>query len=657
VEEQETTGAGAEPRPRAAFWPALWLGAGLVAPKVWYAGLPEAADLDTLGEWARRVLAIAHEDLVFAAALGLLAALALRLARRRPVAAAAVHAGFLAVGAASVLYAVANLRVFEYLHGPLTYSLFHMAGEIGKVRSSIGAFVSAPLVVALAGAPLLFLGLAAATSRVRPLGGGWRLRGAQALGVLALAAAVAAGRSDYEARWHDRRDRQIARNPHAVLLGSVAAELLGRGATALPATDFPAEFRGDFEPLARLAPAPPRAAPLFAAPPPRNLIVIVLESVAARWLSVYGCPWDPTPKLAAEMSAHGLVFDGFYAHVGQTANSLVAIELSEYPGMSWHEATLDAPRLRGRTLAEMLRPRGLRTAFISPGDLDWAGESNFLKDRGYDEVDYTPEVKLSAWGGEDRYLVDGILGFIDRDRSRPFYVKGWSDQTHHPYELAPGSPEREFFREADLPPDLDAWGFRRYLNTLAELDRQLARLFDGLRERGLADDTLVVFTGDHGEGFGWPHRTWGHGFGLFQENVLVPLMIWSPRFFPSGARSGTIGSHVDLNATIADVIGLPPDPSWQGRSLFDPRRPPRAYFLSAAQDYLLGVREDRWKYIFDATEGREELYDLAADPDEQRNLADREPDRCHRCRQRVAAWVDFEGRHFPSLQGPEGPVE
>ncbi|HVY62792.1 MAG TPA: sulfatase-like hydrolase/transferase, partial [Planctomycetota bacterium] len=467
------------------------------------------------------------------------------------------------------------------------------------------------------------------------------------------------GRAEYEARWSERRDRQVARNPQAVLLASLAAEALGCGATALPAIDFPPEFRSDFAPLAALPPAAARPAPLFgAAKPPRDVIVIVLESVAARWLSVYGSPWNPTPRLAAEMAAHGLVSDGFYAHVGQTANSLVAIELSVYPPITWREATLDAPRLPGRTLAQMLRPRGFRTAFISPGDLDWADEAVFLQDRGFDEVDYAPPRRLSDWGGEDVYMVDQILAFIDRDRSRPFFVTGWTDQTHHPYELAPEATPREFFRDGETPPDLDDWGFERYLNTLAELDRQLGRLFDGLRERGLADDTLVVVTGDHGEAFGWPHPTWGHGFGLFQENVHVPFMVWSPRLFPRrGVRSSAIGSHVDLNATVCDLIGLAPDASWQGRSLFDPRKPPRAYFFSAAQDYVLGMRDEGWKYIFDATDGREELYDLAADPDEQRNVAGASPERCRRCRQRVAAWVDFEGEHLDSLRRSQLPVE
>jgi lipoteichoic acid synthase len=193
----------------------------------------------------------------------------------------------------------------------------------------------------------------------------------------------------------------------------------------------------------------------------------------------------------------------------------------------------------------------------------------------------------------------------------------------------------DFFK-GDLP--RDDWDLGRYLNTLAEVDRQLGRLFDGLRARGLADDTLVVVTGDHGEAFGDPHASWGHGARVYQENVRVPMMVWNPRLFPEGRRSDTIGGHVDVNPTVADLVGAASSSTWHGRSLFDPERSHRAYFYAANDDYLLGVREDDWKYIWDATRGRDELYDLRADPREATNVAAQHPDRCRALHGRVAAW-------------------
>ena len=145
-------------------------------------------------------------------------------------------------------------------------------------------------------------------------------------------------------------------------------------------------------------------------------------------------------------------------------------------------------------------------------------------------------------------------------------------------------------------------------------------------------------TGDHGECFGAPHRTWGHGFRLYQEGINVPLMLWNPRLFEGGGRPATIAGHVDVNPTILDILGVPAPSSWEGRSVFAPGRPPRAYFYAANDDYLLGVREGPFKYIYNVTRGREELYDLVHDPDEQTNVAGVYPGRCRVLRQRLAAW-------------------
>ena len=182
----------------------------------------------------------------------------------------------------------------------------------------------------------------------------------------------------------------------------------------------------------------------------------------------------------------------------------------------------------------------------------------------------------------------------------------------------------------------------RYLSLLRNVDAQLARLFATLRERGIADDTLVVVTGDHGEAFGDPHGQRGHAWSVYEEEVHVPLMLWNPRLFPEGRRVSTIGGHVDLNPTIADILGAVPDSEWQGYSLFDPARPERAYFMAIAGGDIFGVREGDWKYIYDVTSARESLFNLRLDPDEQHDFAKGEPERAAQLRERVAAWVEFE---------------
>jgi arylsulfatase A-like enzyme len=255
---------------------------------------------------------------------------------------------------------------------------------------------------------------------------------------------------------------------------------------------------------------------------------------------------------------------------------------------------------------------------------------------------------LSSWGMEDRCAVDGMIQFIEKEPARPFFLMAWSQQTHHPYEPTPGVPLISF-----VPGTVtDAYDLNRYLNVLHETDRHIARLFETIRRAGLEQDTLIVVTGDHGQAFGNPHDSYMQGRTVYEEDVNVPLLFWYPRLYKSAARSATIGSHVDLAPTIADIAGFPAAPDWQGRSLFAPMRVPRAYFYVAEDHFTLGVREENWKYLFDLREGAEELYDLATDPTEQHNVSASYPERCARLRQRLAAWTDANRRQYDRIGTP-----
>lgn len=606
-----------------------WLAVPLVGAKVVHWGLPGAGE-GGLPVWLRDVFVSSGQDVAFAAGFALLAAALLSLVRR-PAARRALGIALLAIGALLVLFAVASVPLFAYLRSPLTWPLVYLAGDLGAMRSSIGSVLSPALVAALVLVPLLHVAAVLLFSRPRTARPG-RLRAVVTVGALAaLPVWIAWAKGTADGRWSDRSDPLIAKSPHWTFLSSLAGEALGG---SVPRMDdaFPPEFLADFRPGTQ-APAS------LASPRPRNVLVVVLESTGAKYLGLHGSPYPTTPRLEAE-AAHALVHDAFYAHVGLTANSLVALGISVYPYMTWREYTQDYPEFPGETLADVLGPRGYRTAFLTSQFLDYVGLEEFLANRGFDEVrDWrrlTDAPPIGSWGGDDAVLVDKTLEWIDREPGRPFFGLLWTQLSHHPYDPSPRQTVVDFFEGRPEPPD--AWDLNRYLNTVSEVDRQLGRLFDGLRARGLADDTLVVVTGDHGECFGDPHPAWGHGFRLWDEAVRVPLVLWSPRLFPSGGRSATVGGHVDLSPTVLDLLGLPAPAAWEGRSLLSKDRPPRAYFYAANDDYLLGVREGSFKYVYNATRGREQLYDLSKDPDERTNVAADFPEKCRVLRQRLAAW-------------------
>ncbi|PYR51555.1 MAG: hypothetical protein DMF89_05400 [Acidobacteria bacterium] len=640
------------------FWGFVWLAVVLVGLKAYYLGSIGALGSDTRSRYLSWLTATSSNDVVFALATWSLGGASLLMVGRWKAGRRIVLGGFLLFSAFACLYAVANITMFGLFGGFLTYPLLELVGDIRMVRSSLVAHLTPRVSLGLVGVPAFYIGLVVVTEKAVALRSIRRWRTAVIAGACCAIVWAVCGEYVYAREWRTRQDRRIAENSHWVLASSWWRTLHGSGSVRLVDRFAPTDLL-DFEPPGTQA-APPtlvraastrRGAMERSLQRPPNVILLVLESVAARWTSLGGNQYETTPALRAE-AAQSLVFDSFYAHIGRSSNSLAAMLLSAYPKFSFRDLTEEYPRLPGTSLAASFGARGYRTAFVTPSDLSWAGWDSFLAGRGFGEVRDFHRLPcsepVSSWGVEDRCMVDDMLRWIDEEPNRPFFLMGWSQQTHHPYEPTPGVPLLQLKRE----PVADQNAFERYLNVLHETDRHIGRLFEALRRAGLDKDTLVVVTGDHGQAFGYPHDSYMQGRTVYEEDVHVPLMFWYPRLYRVAARSKTIGSHVDIAPTIAELTGLPIAPDWQGRSLFDARRAPRAYVYVAEDQFRLGVREGNWKYIFDLREGVDELYDLDRDPTEQRNLARLEPERCARLRQRLAAWTEANRRHYEGLSQP-----
>jgi arylsulfatase A-like enzyme len=642
---------------RRVFWAACWLAIVLVGVKAYYLGVPPARAFGDSGNYLRSLAAISYVDVLFAGVVWVCGRAFLAVAGRRAFAQRAAVAAVIAFAALSCVYAITNVLVFGVFGGFLTYPLLALVGNVRMLSSSVSAHLTPRVISALVVLPLGYVALVEATVRLVPSDGGLPHR-PPGMAFVSLGAWIVLGAYGFSTEWTTRQDRRIAENPQWVLISSWWQVVTGEGTVRL-ADRFPVADLQDFEPLGVRPPSPAvvlrriytgrtRRAPTHRPP---NVIVLVLESVAARWTSLNGGVYESTPVLQRE-SAHALVVDNFYAHIGRSSNALVAMLVSAYPKLGFRDITEEYPQLPGTSLAAVFRDRGYRTAFITPSDLSWAGWGTFLKPRGFGELrDYHQLActdLISSWGVEDRCMVDGMIDYITRDPNRPFFLMGWTTQTHHPYEPTPGVPTLTMEHE----PVPDQYELGRYLNVLHETDRQIGRLFDTIRHLGLDEDTMVVVVGDHGQAFGYPHNTYIQGRTVYEEDVHVPLMFWYPRRYRTATRLSNIGSQVDLAPTIAELAGAPAAADWQGRSLFDARHPPRAYFYVAEDQFTLGVRDGRWKYILDLREGTDELFDVDTDPDEQHNVAKANPERCAELRQRLAAWTEANRRQYDPAHQP-----
>jgi phosphoglycerol transferase MdoB-like AlkP superfamily enzyme len=621
--------------------------------------------VETFGElvrWLLRLAIVAAADVLFVAMLAT-AAWALgnwtgRHTWSRRVCRVITVAMFLFAG----WYGVASVPMYRMTMVPVTVELLSFSGGPALMASSLAPFFNLASVASLLA---ITLGTVAAiwwsrTHRDTPWLSRWMRAGIVVPAVLLSVTYASVCRAYVTGQWTDpnRWERRISHNPHTVFLSSCVRELFRRDrltftwdADEVDTDDFTRD-----RDKSRTTPA------AVDTPTPQNVIVIVLESVGARNLSLYGGPHRAMPNLARLAAERGVVFDNVYAHAPSSPKGLIALAGSVYPRVDWKLISRDNPEFAVPLLPEVLGQHGYRSAYLHSGYWSWKNRDRFLRDRGVDQLidaDTLDEEKVFSWGVSDDVLFDAALEFIDAAPHKPFHVFLWTIETHHPYIADDGSPKF----------DVDDEEWARYLSAIHGADRLIARLVEQLEARGLADNTLIAVTGDHGEAFG-QHGQRVHSFGVYDENVHVPLVLLHSSFADPNTprRVSGVAQQIDIAPTLLGLAGIEAPHQWQGHdwsaelsggvssngvlsgnadATVDDRR---AYFYSTGNEVLLGVRDREFKYHYYVSSGYEELFDLAHDPDELHSVADEFPEVCRQHRARVAGLVEYQ-RAFLGEQG------
>ncbi|MDX2122243.1 MAG: sulfatase [Gemmatimonadota bacterium] len=411
-----------------------------------------------------------------------------------------------------------------------------------------------------------------------------------------------------------------------------------------------------------------------ALPPARsgspNVLLLVLDTVRAMSLSVYGYQRPTTPVLE-RLAARGVVFDRAISTAPWTRPSHASL----FTGRWEHELTADhLVPLDGTypTLAEQLAGVGYRTGgFVA--NLTHATPAAGIA-RGFAHYEahlVTPaQVAVSAWfpGRLYKMLPRGgplpearinyvrktaddinraILAWVDRSPGRPFFAFANYMDAHDPYRPQP--PFDTLFAEPAYPalPPTRAGGpgldrpreMRPYDQAIAYLDYEIGRLLDSLDARGLLANTVVIITSDHGEAFG-EHGIYGHGSTLYMPMLHVPLLLAGPGGWPAGKR---VEEWVSLQALAPTVMELAapevrqpfPGPSltrfWRGDSIgAAPLLAGSRYaannpaWYPTSKGTLHGLIAEGRLLVREA-DGRRELFDLASDPLQYTDLLLRNP--------------------------------
>jgi arylsulfatase A-like enzyme/thioredoxin-like negative regulator of GroEL len=352
-----------------------------------------------------------------------------------------------------------------------------------------------------------------------------------------------------------------------------------------------------------------------------NVLLVTLDTTRADRIGCYGYAGAETPVLDG-LAADGVLFERCITPTGYTLPSHSSIMTGFYP--PFHGVRLNGGAALAdvhMTLAETLNDRGYRSgAFIAAFVLDqrWGLGQGF--ERYDDDFDLADDQRLDLAGVQRpaNLVVDAALEWLEEGSDQPFFAWVHLYDPHIPYD--PPEPFRSHFSHGGKN--------SLYDGEIAFTDSQVGRLLEWLDVRGVADDTIVVVVGDHGEGLG-DHGEDEHGYFVYDYAVRVPFLVRLPGTELTGVRVRPVVRTIDVAPTVLELLGLESTEQVHGVSLVglmadpDERGPGYAYSESMAVSLQYGwsalysVRTADYKFI---EAPRSELYDLREDPDESDNL-------------------------------------
>jgi len=385
-----------------------------------------------------------------------------------------------------------------------------------------------------------------------------------------------------------------------------------------------------------------------------NVVFITVDTLRADHLGAYGFERNTTPNLD-RLAAESLLFEDMTCEQPQTGPSLIAMHCSR------------VPRLTGAIRNGVPLPPGTPTAAMVFADAgydtaaivsNWNLKPN-LSGLNPGFAHYDADFGKGRFGRERHEMTadvvtDRALAWLAaRDAAKPMFFWVHYMDPHAPYLSKRGFEEQLGHESATTkrtdPPE------ERYQTEVAFVDQQIQRLLDALPN----EDTYILFTADHGESLG-EHGEWGHSRYLYQTTMHVPFFIHGPGIEAGRSKAPVRG--IDIGPTLLGLAGLTPPTSMLGMDLqkqLPEADAPRIFetyggevprgenvrdTLANRPPQRQSIIQEGWKLIVN-DEKSIELYNLADDPAEERNIAGDFPEMRDALHQQLKAWHEQTPRN------------
>lgn len=333
-----------------------------------------------------------------------------------------------------------------------------------------------------------------------------------------------------------------------------------------------------------------------------NVIIIAVDTLRADHLGCYGYPYQTSPRIDA-WAKKTMFFEYAWCPIPKTSASFASMMTGLHPCIHKtkpNRGTLDE---KFQTLAEMLQSNGYYTAAV----VDNANLSSYFQFQqgfaSYTEVWNEVEDKTQS----TPFITENVISFLNAQQEKPFFLWVNYIETHTPY-IPPARfiPERQPGRnilelENRIVPrrvtqDMqkndnysEGYYIARYDGAVSYIDAEMGKIIDAFFRKGLDQNTILVFTSDHGEDLGERNYFFDHGSLTFTAGARVPLLIYIP-----GQKSATVKTPVsimDIYPTILATLGIQTPYELQGVNLLTPEKNRLLYILGMGSQAV--VKNDR----------------------------------------------------------------
>lgn len=419
---------------------------------------------------------------------------------------------------------------------------------------------------------------------------------------------------------------------------------------------------------------------------PPNVVLFLMDDMGWRDVGFMGNRFVASPQLD-RLAARGVVFTQAYASAPNCAPTRACLLSGQWTprhgvytvvdprqprGSPWHklmaaDSLADMPT-GVVTLPESLAGRGYASAFLGMWNLGRGRRGPTTPEgQGFGHVIFPESIGFAKDAYLDdagRFLSDRLadeaIGFMEQNRSRPFFVYFADHAVHAP--LAPRPEALARWRDRQ-PPAGETGADPALAATVEDVDAAIGRVLDAIERLGLAERTVVIFTSDNGGTREYVAPLRGAKGQLYEGGIRVPLVIAGPGI-RGGRRCDEPVSSIDIYPTVLALAGAaaPADHALDGQSLVPlltgGTLPPRPLFWHFPC-YIGGappasaIRDGNLKLVeFFEDGGRRELYDLAADPSESRDLAAERPRDAAALTAALHQWQQRTGAFLPTAANP-----